>query len=207
MSATQSCIRRRDIRRRSDLWVWRVLAELRKPNVKTIDIDLTGVIYTAHLAYWAFAQPAPKGDSLSSGSPRHHSLLLIGSMASLKYSSEPMYAAAKHGVLGLFRTLRRPHYFLKFDRNNPESSIKIKPGLLCPYFVDTNIIKKDGVKALPDDVELTKIEEVVEAASRIVLDKEGGKAMMVLTHSMAKVMGKGKNKGGIVEIGGLSGKL
>ena len=119
-----------------------------------------------------------------------------------------MYAAAKHGVLGLFRTLRRPHYFLKFDRNEPKSAgIKIKPGLLCPYFVDTNIIKKDGIKALPDDVELTKIEEVVEAASRIVLDKEGGKAMMVLTHSMAKVMGKGKNKGGIVEIGGLSSQL
>lgn len=205
---------------------------MRKPNVKTIDIDLTGVIYTAHLAYWAFAQPFESNNKAqSTESPRHHSLLLIGSMASLKYSSEPMYAAAKHGVLGLFRTLRRPHYFLGFDRNSGQyvgsgsgdddkdksdgqgstststPTIKIKPGLLCPYFVDTNIIKKDGVKALPESVELTKIEEVVEAASRIVLDKEGGKAMMVLTHSMAKIMGKGKNKGGIVEIGGLGGKL
>jgi NAD(P)-dependent dehydrogenase (short-subunit alcohol dehydrogenase family) len=176
--------------------------------MKTIDIDLTGVIYTAHLAYWAFAQKDTTNGPFSQESPRHHSLLLIGSMASLKYSTEPLYAAAKHGVLGLFRALRRPHYFTHTDRNNPKSaSIKIKPGLLCPFFTETNIIKKDGVIALPSDVELTKIEEVVEAAGRIVLDKEGGKTIMVLTESMAKVMGRGRNKGGLVVVETLEGKL
>jgi NAD(P)-dependent dehydrogenase (short-subunit alcohol dehydrogenase family) len=162
----------------------------------------------------------------SEEAPRQHSLLLVGSMASLKYSSEPLYAAAKHGVLGLFRTLRRPHYFTSVDRNNPNPNeegrsgqkMKVKTGLLCPFFAPTAILGQSGASQVeagsksgpPDifkDMELTKISEIVEAASRLILDKEGGKAMVIMTEAMAKVAGRGRAKGGMFEVGGLEGKL
>lgn len=180
-------------------------------NNATTDIDLTGVIYTTRLAYWAFALPPPKGSKFADESPRHHSLLLTGSMASIQFSFEPLYAAAKHGVLGMFRALRRPNAFTGIDANNPKlpdgRKIKIKLGLLCPFYVATRIILVDGVKIVPDSLELTQIDDVVEAASRLILDKEGGKAAVVTTAEKAKSMSKGKNKGGIYELQRLDSRL
>jgi len=70
-----------------------------EPQFKTIDVNLKGVLYTTHLAlFWL-----PKG--LSTPADRH--LLLIGSVASLiPFAGHIQYSIAKHGVLGLFRSLR-----------------------------------------------------------------------------------------------------
>jgi len=74
-----------------------------KPQWTTIDVNLIGVLYTVHLAmFWLPRNPAPASDA----QPDRH-LLLIGSVASLvPFAGHIQYSIAKHGVLGLFRSLR-----------------------------------------------------------------------------------------------------
>jgi NAD(P)-dependent dehydrogenase (short-subunit alcohol dehydrogenase family) len=60
-------------------------------------------LYTVHLAmFWLPRNLAPASDA----QPDRH-LLLIGSVASLvPFAGHIQYSIAKHGVLGLFRSLR-----------------------------------------------------------------------------------------------------
>ena len=74
-----------------------------EPQWGTIDVNLKGVLYTAHLAlFWLPRNLPPSSDF----KPDRH-LLLIGSVASLiPFAGHIQYSIAKHGVLGLFRSLR-----------------------------------------------------------------------------------------------------
>lgn len=175
--------------------------EPKKPDLLTLDVDLNALVYTSHLAYWAFGQP-----NKHSSSPRTGSLLLLGSVASLTNTPEtPLYGAAKHGVLGLFRSLRTPHLFTDTNRNkSKDGKTQVKVNLLCPYFTDTNIIRDEsGKKTLPDFVNLSKIEKVIEAATRLVTDEKGGRALVIMPESLAK----GRGKEGIWELERLQAKL
>jgi NAD(P)-dependent dehydrogenase (short-subunit alcohol dehydrogenase family) len=73
-----------------------------KPEWKAIDVNLMGVLYTSHLAlFWL-----PRNSSPPDLTPDRH-LLLIGSVAALApFAGQIEYSIAKHGVLGLFRSLR-----------------------------------------------------------------------------------------------------
>jgi NAD(P)-dependent dehydrogenase (short-subunit alcohol dehydrogenase family) len=79
-----------------------------RPNLSCIDVNLTGVLYTAHLALFYLprnprSQPANSTVQPASNTPDRH-LLLIGSVASLApIPFLSLYGAAKHAVLGLFR--------------------------------------------------------------------------------------------------------
>jgi hypothetical protein len=177
------------------------LAEPKKPNLLTLDVDLNALVYTSHLAYWAFGQANKESQSSRTGT-----LLLLGSVASLTNTPEtPLYGAAKHGVLGLFRSLRTPHLFTEMNRNkSKDGKTNVTVNLLCPYFTDTNIIRDEsGKKSLPDFVQLSKIEKVIEAATRLVTDKEGGKALVI----MPKELAKGRGKDGIWQLEKLQAKL
>ncbi|KAJ9106264.1 hypothetical protein QFC21_001409 [Naganishia friedmannii] len=175
--------------------------EPKKPNLLTLDVDLNALVYTSHLAYWAFGQANKESQSSRTGT-----LLLLGSVASLTNTPEtPLYGAAKHGVLGLFRSLRTPHLFTETNRNkSKDGKTNVTVNLLCPYFTDTNIIRDEsGKKSLPDFVQLSKIEKVIEAATRLVTDKEGGKALVI----MPKELAKGRGKDGIWQLERLQAKL
>lgn len=81
------------------------------PSLKTIEVNLIGVLYTTHLAlFWLQRNPAsptcsPLSNPAAQARDRH--LLLMGSMASLSpIPAQPLYGTSKHAVLGLFRTLR-----------------------------------------------------------------------------------------------------
>ena len=106
-------------------------AEPPPPNFKICDVNITGVLYTTHLAYfWLPKNPGSSLcsiDSQPSKSPRDRHLLLLGSVASLgPVAIQPQYCTAKHAVLGLFRSLRAT------------SSLQgVRINLLCPYFIDT----------------------------------------------------------------------
>ena len=79
-----------------------------EPDLKCMDVNLTGVLYTTHLAmFYLPRNPGSKGANSTTlpaaGTPDRH-LLLVGSVASI--SPLPIicqYAASKHAVLGLFR--------------------------------------------------------------------------------------------------------
>lgn len=139
-------------------------AEPPPPNLKIMDVNMTGVLYTTHLAYfWLPKNPGSKACSIdskpSSSSPRDRHLLLLGSVASLApIAVQPQYGAAKHAVLGLFRSLRCT------------SSLQgVRVNLLCPYFIDTPIVTFTARLVLAGGG-MGQIEDVVEAGTRFVAD-------------------------------------
>lgn len=137
------------------------------PSLKTLDVNMTGVMYTAHLAmYYLPRNPgsqACKAESVPSSSPgqgRDRHLLLIGSLASLlPLPGGVIYGVSKHGVMGLFRSLRYTAPLLHGIRVN----------ILCPYFVDTAILDV-GTKLLLAGGALGRVKDVVDAATRLTSD-------------------------------------
>ncbi|KAK9351834.1 hypothetical protein V1523DRAFT_287770 [Lipomyces doorenjongii] len=137
-----------------------------KPDFRVIDVNLVGVLYTTHLALFYLPRnpgsqpPDPnKNQRKMHESPRDRHLLLIGSMASLyPIPQQTLYGTSKHGVLGLFRSLRSTAF-----------TNGVRVNLICPYFVDTAIITPLG-RAVLAGASLAKIEDVVEAASRLMAD-------------------------------------
>lgn len=79
------------------------------PGMRTLDINLNGVMYTTHLAL-AYLSRNPGSEKCAIGchsGARDRHLILVSSIAGLcPLPSQPIYATAKHGVVGLFRTLR-----------------------------------------------------------------------------------------------------
>lgn len=138
-------------------------AEPPPPDFRIMDVNLTGVLYTTHLAYyWLPRNPTSSPCSIGSKpseSPRDRHLLLIGSVASLgPVVIQPQYCASKHAVLGLFRSLRAT------------SSLQgVRINLVCPYFIDTPIIPS-GARMMLAGGGLGKVEDVVDAATRFVSD-------------------------------------
>ncbi|KAI5120349.1 hypothetical protein M0805_009424 [Coniferiporia weirii] len=93
-----------------------------KPALKTLEINLMSVIYTTQLAYHYLTKSEVKG-SLKS-------LVLIGSMGSIMgIPGAPMYSTAKHGIIGLMRSLKHA-----FHVNG------LRIATVCPWFADTQIL-------------------------------------------------------------------
>ena len=132
-----------------------------RPNWRCLDVNLIGVLYTAHLAMYYLSRnpqsdPAhPNADPSLQARDRH--LLLIGSLASLTPApSQMIYGIAKHGVMGLFRQLRI-------------APAGMRVNMICPYFMDTSIIPTIGRLVLAGGG-MGKPEDVVEAGTRFVAD-------------------------------------
>ncbi|KAK9233861.1 hypothetical protein V1525DRAFT_415004 [Lipomyces kononenkoae] len=147
-----------------------------KPNMQVIDVNLVGVLYTTHLALFYLprnpgSQPVDPNKRLGGAdqSSRDRHLLLIGSLASLcPIPHQTLYGTAKHGVMGLFRSLRCTAF---------TSGVRVN--LICPYFVETPIINGPG-RAVLAGANLAKIEDVVEAASRLMSDTSiNGRSLVV----------------------------
>jgi NAD(P)-dependent dehydrogenase (short-subunit alcohol dehydrogenase family) len=149
-------------------------AEPPPPDFNIVQVNLMGVLYTTHLAcFWLPKNPASSPCSIdskpSTRSPRDRHLLLLGSIASLApISIQPQYGAAKHAVLGLFRSLR------------VTSGLQgIRVNLLCPYFIDTPIVTA-GARFILAGGGLGKVEDVVDAGTRFVADSRIlGRALVV----------------------------
>lgn len=138
-------------------------AEPPKPNFKIMDVNCTGVMYTTHLAYyWLPRNPGSKACSMDwdpSKTVRDRHLLLLGSIASLApIAAQPQYGAAKHAVLGLFRSLRAT--------SHPQG---IRINCLFPYFIDTPIVTPAARLMLAGGA-IGKVEDVVDAGTRLVAD-------------------------------------
>jgi NAD(P)-dependent dehydrogenase (short-subunit alcohol dehydrogenase family) len=134
------------------------------PDFKALDINVTGVMYTVHLAL-SFLPRNPgsmpcQSESVISESGRDRHILLLGSVASLHpLITQTPYTVSKHGVLGLFRCLR------------VTAPVKagVRVNIICPYYTDSPFMKAP-VRVLLAGVPLGKIEDVVDAASYLVAD-------------------------------------
>jgi NAD(P)-dependent dehydrogenase (short-subunit alcohol dehydrogenase family) len=138
-------------------------SEPKKPNFKVLDVNLTGVLYTTHLAlYWLQKNPGSKPCSVDtdpSKNQRDRHLLLVGSLASLEpILSQPLYGTAKHGVLGLFRSLRGSAFI-----------DGVRVNMICPYFIETPLVPTVG-RLLLAGSGIGKVEDVVDAATRLTAD-------------------------------------
>jgi NAD(P)-dependent dehydrogenase (short-subunit alcohol dehydrogenase family) len=144
-----------------------------KPNFICVDVNLYGVLYTSHLAiFWLQKNPQSK-NALPSSNPvtqkRDRALLLIGSVASIApIPTQPLYGVSKHGVMGLFRTLRATEFV---------NGIRVN--MLCPYFIDTPIVPAVGRLVLAGSV-MGKVSDVIDAGTRLAADTRiCGRALVV----------------------------
>lgn len=133
------------------------------PSLAVLDVNLTGVVYTAHLAlYYLPLNPnssAAKSDYDPSKTPRDRHLLLLSSMAGLSpLPGQTLYAVSKHAVVGLYRNLRCSSFMHG-----------VRVNLICPYFIDTPMFVTLGRLNLAGG-QMGKIGDVVEAGTRFVAD-------------------------------------
>lgn len=120
--------------------------DLEKPGLFTLDINLRAQFLSSKLAHYYFRRN-PKGQG------RDRCLILTGSMASVgEIPGAPEYTAAKHGMLGLMRSLRR---------TSPSDGVRVNS--IHPWFVETGIID-EREKILLAGTHFAKIEDVVRAA-------------------------------------------
>ncbi|KAJ6264178.1 5'-hydroxyaverantin dehydrogenase [Drechslerella dactyloides] len=148
------------------------------PNLLTLDVNITGVVYTAYLALQYFRNH-PHLDPASFPSATHdRSLVLVGSIASLyPLTHAELYNTSKHAVLGLFRALRQAAL--------PD---RIRINLLCPYWIETPIVPV-GAKILLAGTEFARIEDVVAIGTRCLADcSVAGHVFVVLPQSAGGVV-------------------
>lgn len=112
-----------------------------KPSLKTMDINLTSVLYSSALAFHylplvkkslvPLPNPLSSGSAAAQPSAALKALILTGSMASLFGTSpeDVEYSASKAGVLGILHGLR--------ERCDDE---EVRLGMVAPYFVQTPLL-------------------------------------------------------------------
>lgn len=108
--------------------------QLKEPALLVLDVTLRGVVLTTKLALSTFRKQLKAGAAgTGTGTPATTpggSLVITGSAASyLDTAGIPIYNAAKHGVLGLVRSLR--------DQLEGETNGGIRINLVAPAFVQT----------------------------------------------------------------------
>ena len=133
------------------------------PNLKCLEVNLVGLICTTYLAQYYLARNPNSAIVDANAQPgpgrRDRHLLLVGSVASLgPIPGQPLYGAAKHGVLGLFRSLRSTAVV---------GGLRIN--LLCPYFIDTPLLYA-GARILLAGGAMGNPSDVVEAGTRLMAD-------------------------------------
>jgi NAD(P)-dependent dehydrogenase (short-subunit alcohol dehydrogenase family) len=150
-----------------------------KPSFKTLRVDLDGVLYTTTLALsYLSDNPGSKKCSLeTSAANRDRHLLLISSVAGvLPMPASSIYGAAKHGIVGLFRSIRITAPILHGVRVN----------MICPQYVVTPIHGATGTGTLLG-VSKTRMEDMTEAAARLIADQAIiGRALVVGTRGSAE---------------------
>lgn len=133
------------------------------PNLNIININLIGVLYTAHLALY-YLPRNPGSDSANAKCDpakvyRDRHLLLIGSVAGfLPLPGQALYGTSKHAVVGLYRCLRSTSF-----------SQGVRTNLICPYFMETPLLTPSARVILAGSV-VGAAEDVVEAATRLTAD-------------------------------------
>jgi len=151
------------------------LEEPPRVDLKALEVNLIGTMYTAHLAFHYLPKnPGSEKTYLSSvpgqnSSNRDRHLLLIGSMAGIyPMPKQVQYSASKHAIVGVYRSLSCTA-FTKGIRIN----------LLMPYFTDTPMLSTIARVVLAGGP-MGKIEDVVDAGTRLMGNNNiGGKALVI----------------------------
>jgi NAD(P)-dependent dehydrogenase (short-subunit alcohol dehydrogenase family) len=135
----------------------------KKPNLSVIDVNLTGVLYTCHLAFWYLPRNPGSEECSPDSDPetraRDRMILLVSSMAGLaSVPTSPLYATSKHGLIGLFRCLKGQSFVHG-----------VRVNVVCPYFIKTPIVPASG-RLLLAGGGWGALEDVIDAGTRLVAD-------------------------------------
>ncbi|EPE32129.1 NAD(P)-binding Rossmann-fold containing protein [Glarea lozoyensis ATCC 20868] len=133
------------------------------PVYKCFEVNLVGVMYTSQLALHYLSKNPKSAIPNTSLTPapntRDRHLLLLGSIASLgPIPGQVQYCVSKHGVLGLFRSLRSTAFV---------NGVRVN--ILLPYFIDTPILPAVGRLVLAGSG-MGKPEDVIDAGTRLMAD-------------------------------------
>lgn len=133
------------------------------PDTSILNVNITGVVYTSHLALYYLQQNPHSSPANPHCHPseihRDRHLLLISSIAGLlPLPGAALYGASKHAVVGLYRSLRSTSFIHG-----------VRVNMICPYFTDTPLLTA-GTRLLLAGGLLGTAEDVVEAATRFTAD-------------------------------------
>jgi NAD(P)-dependent dehydrogenase (short-subunit alcohol dehydrogenase family) len=124
-----------------------------KPQLTTIDVNLTGALYTCHLALHYLKLHQTEG-SLKA-------LVLLGSMASWQaIPRAPLYTASKHAILGVMRSL---------DIGGNSEGIRL--ACIHPFFADTGIVPL-AAKVFLSGIPFTPVERIAGAIFHAATDMD-----------------------------------
>lgn len=125
------------------------------PNLEVLDINLLGASYTSLLALRAFRRN-PKGAT--------QPLLVLTSSGAGIYPTpvQPFYAAAKHGIIGLARSMGQRH---------EEEGIRVCA--LVPGLVPTTIMPKEIIDRVDKSL-ITPVSHIVTAINDMLSNGRNG---------------------------------
>ncbi|GAA5868707.1 hypothetical protein JCM8547_003790 [Rhodosporidiobolus lusitaniae] len=131
-----------------------------KPLLRCVHVDLIGVIYSAKLAFWYLRRSPTRASK---------AFIAVGSVsARFAFPGVPLYAAAKHGILGLQRAL----YYDGLENGITVNTIQ-------PWIVETPITMDSKNGGILADVPKGKVEDVVSALIKASTTEESGQELFV----------------------------
>ncbi|GFF85663.1 3-oxoacyl-[acyl-carrier-protein] reductase FabG [Aspergillus udagawae] len=125
-----------------------------KPELRTLDVNLVGVIYTAKLAAHYMVKNPPR--KLETGLSKGSIICTASNAGIYPFPIAPLYAATKSGVIGLVRSLARS---LEWEQ--------IQINALAPAVIETNIAPDS---ALFRSMILTPMSTATRAVAQLVND-------------------------------------
>lgn len=133
-------------------------SEPTKPNLKVLDVNITGTMYTSKLAMHHFVK---QNGQTQSSSQQDTCLILIGSGAAfLDCLRAPIYQATKWAARGIMHSLRRTTHFYGSRVNT-----------ICPWYVETGILDHDmWRKVEAAGVQLATLADAGQCLLRILSD-------------------------------------
>jgi 15-hydroxyprostaglandin dehydrogenase (NAD) len=131
-------------------------AEPVEPNLKTLDVDLTAVFYSLKLTVH-YTRKEKKTSSSVPNTIRQKKLIITSSMMGLyPFPVQPTYCAAKHGLIGLVRSVG-PRFLT-------EDNIAVNA--ILPAFVATGLAPDGLVEMVESKGHLTPMSSILEAYDR-----------------------------------------
>lgn len=139
------------------------------PSTATIDVNLTGLFYSAHLSLYYFKQTAKLGDKSS----KH--LIFVSSLAGyLPLDKVADYNASKFGVRGMWKAIRQANSILG------EEGPSFRTNLVAPTFIRTQMTAAGEPGLLAMGISLGEIEDVSAGVMRLACDESiSGRAIAI----------------------------
>jgi len=133
--------------------------QLQEPSYQVLDVNLKSVLNTTKLATHYFVKNSPAGGKL----------IITGSFAAYFGEPIPVYTAAKHGCLGLMRSIR-----------NSAPNFNVTVNLVSPWIVNTTWLTPP-LQALLDThgIPVTDMNNVARAVAHIATSDWNGKSLYV----------------------------